>query len=62
MVSMPKIKLANLENIRHLSFESEELSVIQDTVKTNDTIEWLKNFTDFDVDEYFVELLKCSNQ
>jgi hypothetical protein len=62
MVSMPKMKISNLENIRHLSFEFEALTVSQDTVKTNDTIEWLKNFTDFDVDEYFIELLKCSNQ
>jgi hypothetical protein len=61
MVSMPKINLSNLENIKHLSYESEELSVIQDTVKTNDTIEWLKNFTDFDIDEYFIEILKTTN-
>jgi hypothetical protein len=62
MVSMPKMKRSNLENIRHLSFQNEALSESQDAVKTNDTIEWLRNFTDLDVDECFVELLKNLNE
>ena len=62
MVCKPKIEVSYLKRFKQYSYELEASTVNQDRdTSADDVIEWFQKFTDFDIDEYFIEILKNPN-